>query len=54
MYDLLDKIYTDVIIQPGKAENEHKAFCDMADRYTGSGNTIRIKAQILPLYFTEM
>ena len=26
MYDLLDKIYTDIIIQPGKIENEHKAF----------------------------
>ena len=34
MYDLLDKIYTDIIIQPGKIENEHKAFCDMVDRYT--------------------
>ncbi len=33
MYDLLDKICTDIIIQPGKVENEHKAFCDMADRY---------------------
>ena len=32
MYDLLDKIYTDIIIQPGKIENKHKAFCDMVDR----------------------
>ncbi len=40
MYDLLDKIYTDIIIQPGKIENEHKAFCDMVDRYTGIQNTL--------------
>ena len=40
MYDLLDKIYTDIIIQPGKIENEHKAFCDMVDRYTGIRNTL--------------
>ena len=40
MYDLLDKIYTDMIIQPGKIENEHKAFCDMVDRYTGIQNTL--------------
>ncbi len=42
MYDLLDKIYTDIIIQPGKIENEHKAFCDMADRYTGILKTLFI------------
>ena len=36
MYDLLDKIYTDIIIQPARKENEHKAFCDMVDRYHGS------------------
>lgn len=42
MYDLLDKIYTDIIIQPGKIENEHKAFCDMVDRYTGIPQTLFI------------
>ena len=35
MFDLLGKTYTDAIIQPGKIENEHKAFCDMVDRYNG-------------------
>ena len=40
IYDLLDKIYTDIIIQPGKIENKHKAFCDMVDRYTGIRNTL--------------
>lgn len=42
MYDLLDKIYTDIIIQPARKENEHKAFCDMVDRYHGSKKTIFI------------
>lgn len=42
MYDLLDKIYTDIIIQPARNENEHKAFCDMADRYNGEEKTIFI------------
>lgn len=32
MYDLLDRIYTDIIIQPARVENEHKAFCAMVDR----------------------
>ncbi len=35
MHDLTNKIYTDVVIQPGRMENEHKAFCDMVDRYGG-------------------
>lgn len=42
MYDLLDRIYTDIIIQPARKENEHKAFCDMVDRYFGSEKTIFI------------
>lgn len=33
MYDLIDRIYTNVIIQLTKIENKHKAFCDMVDRY---------------------
>ena len=40
MYDLLDRIYTDIIIQPGRIENEHKAFCDMVDRYTSNEKTV--------------
>lgn len=42
MFDLLDKIYTDIIIQPARKENEHKAFCDMVDKYTGGKKTIFI------------
>ena len=42
MYDLTDKMYTDIIIQPGRLENENAAFCDMVDRYTGSKKTIFI------------
>ena len=41
MYDLTDKIYTDVVM-PGRIENEHKAFCDMVDRYSGMLKTIFI------------
>lgn len=42
MYDLLNKTYTDIVIQPGRTENEHKAFCDMVDRYNGNDKTIFI------------
>ncbi len=42
MYDLLNKTYTDIVIQPGRTENEHKAFCDMVDRYNGNNKTIFI------------
>lgn len=42
MFDLLDKIYTDVVIQPAKIENEHRAFCEMVDRYDGRKNTVFI------------
>ena len=42
MYDLINKIYTDVVIQPGRIENEHKAFCDMVDRYSGMLKTVFI------------
>ena len=42
MYDLLDRIYTDIIIQPAKIENEHNAFRDMVDRYVGDKKTIFI------------
>lgn len=42
MFDLLGKTYTDVIIQPDRLENEHKAFCDMVDRYNGMSKTIFI------------
>ncbi len=42
MYDLLDRTYTDIIIQPARKGNEHKAFCDMVDRYAGKQKTIFI------------
>lgn len=42
MFDLLDRIYTDAIIQPARNENEHKAFCDMVDRYVSNDKTIFI------------
>ena len=31
LYNLLDKRYVDVIVQPRRAFNEHKALCDMID-----------------------
>ena len=36
LYDLLGRIYLDIIIQPGKSENERGAFREMIRRYTGS------------------
>ena len=42
MYDLLNRVYTDIIIQPGMIENEHTALCEMVDRYSGSEKTIFI------------
>ena len=42
MYGLLNKTYTDTVIQPGRTENGHKAFCDMVDRYNGNNKTIFI------------
>ena len=42
MYDLRVRIYTDIIIQPARRENEHAAFCEMVDRYDGPDKTIFI------------
>lgn len=42
LYDLQDKVYLDIIIQPGKSENERGAFREMVRRYTGSPKTIFI------------
>lgn len=41
-YDLLERTYTDAIIQPGREKNEKRAMCDMIDRYNGDSNTIFI------------
>ena len=40
MYDLCNKLYVDVCIQPGRKENEFKALTDMADRSNILGNVI--------------
>lgn len=50
MYDLLDRIYTDIIIQPARKENEHKAFCDMVDRYIVEEKAIFIVDRGCELY----
>lgn len=42
MYDLLDRFYTDIVIQPARKENENKAFFDMVDRYASKEKTIFI------------
>lgn len=42
MFDFTNKMYTDVVIHPGRTENEQKAFCDMVDRYSGSPKTVFI------------
>ncbi len=42
MYDLLSKVYTDAIIQPGRKENEEKDFCSLVDRYDSDKKTIFI------------
>lgn len=42
MYDLLNRTYSDIVIQPSRSENEHAAFCDMVDRYNGDQKSIFI------------
>ena len=42
LYNLLDKKYVDVIIQPRRMFNEHKALCDMVDRATDRQKVIII------------
>ena len=42
MYDLLNKIYIDIMIQPGKSEDERGAFREMVRQYTGTPKTIFI------------
>ena len=42
LYDLCNRRYIDVIIQPGKKKNEYSAMCDMIDRYNGAEKTIFI------------
>lgn len=42
VYDLQTRTYADAIIQPGCLKNEHKAMCDMIDRYSGNRKTIFI------------
>ena len=40
MYDLCNKLYVDVCIQPGRKENEFRALTDMADRSNISDDVI--------------
>lgn len=40
MYDLCNKLYVDVCIQPGRKENEFRALTDMTDRSNMSGDVI--------------
>jgi len=40
MYDLCNKLYVDVCIQPGRKENEFRALTDMTDRSNISGDII--------------
>lgn len=42
IYDLCNKLYVDVFIQPGKKENEFRALTDMTDRSDISGDVIVI------------
>ncbi len=40
LYDLMAQTYTDAVIQPVRMMNEHKAMCEMVDRYQGDVKTI--------------
>ena len=40
LYDLCNKLYVDVCIQPGRKENEFRALTDMTDRSNISGDVI--------------
>lgn len=42
LYDLNSNVYLDAVVQKRREENEHKAFCDMVDRYTCDTPTIFI------------
>ena len=42
LYDLCSHIYLDAVIQKRRNWNEHRAFCDMVDRYKSSVPTIFI------------
>jgi len=42
MYDLYNKLYVDVCIQPGRKENERRALAEMTDRSDISGDVIVI------------
>ena len=42
LYDLCSKRYVDALIQSGRKENEFRAICQMADRFSYQGKTIFI------------
>ena len=39
-YDLLNRMYADICVQPGNCQNENKALCDMVGRSGIEGNVI--------------
>ena len=41
-YDLLNRVYSDICVQPGKCQNENKALCDIVGRSEIEGNVIVI------------
>lgn len=42
LYDLLNKVYTDAIIQPMRKRNEFAALCGLIDRHTPSSGTVPV------------
>ena len=35
LYDLINRVYLDTVIQPRRLKNEYRALCDLMDRYSG-------------------
>lgn len=42
LYDLNSNVYLDAVVQKRREENEHKALCDMVDRYSCNSPTVFI------------
>lgn len=42
LYDLLNKVYTDAVVQPMRKRNEFAALYELIDRHTPSGGTVPI------------
>jgi hypothetical protein len=50
MYDLLNKVYVDAVVQPKRKVHEVRALCDMADRNTTESNVIVIADRLYESY----